>query len=456
MNAAVRDRLTEYVDELSAFARIPSVSSQGRGIAEAAIFTRDALRRRGVAAEIHQTAGNPVVVGSIGHGPHTVLLYNHYDVQPAEPLEAWSSPPFEPELRDGKLYARGIIDDKGEIVARLAALDALRARYGDELPLRLTFFIEGEEESGSPNLEAFIAAQRELLAADACIWEAGSVDERGRPLIWLGVRGLLSVELIATTLSHDAHSGWAHALPNAAWRLQAALATLCDARGTVTVDGFCDDVRGPTARQRELLEAMPDELPNYRREFGIAQALGGREGIELRAAVFAPTCNIAGLWSGHLGPGSKTVIPATAHARLDFRLVPDQDPERCLNALRTHLATRGFDDVAVVASERNQRAACSDPDHPFVRCTIATLRDSYGCEPVVAPLVGGTGPAAFVAHHLGVPFASIGCSYPGGRKHAPDENIRLEDFVRGASAIAALLERYASTGSSAPSVAASM
>ncbi len=451
----LRRNLDGYIEELCSFARIPSVSSQHRGIDDAAAWVREALRGRGVDAEMRPTAGNPVVVGSIGSAARTVLLYNHYDVQPAEPLEAWTSAPFEPQLRDGKLYARGIIDDKGEIVARLAALDLLRERYGENLPLRLTFFVEGEEENGSPNLEPFVAANRELLAADACIWEAGSTDGEGRPQIWLGVRGLLAVELVATTLVHDAHSGWAHALPNAAWRLHAALATLRDEQDNVAISGFCDDVRGPSARQQELLAAMPDELPSYRREFGIARTPGGREGIALREAVFAPTCNIARMWSGHTGAGTKTIIPATAHAAIDFRLVPDQDPDRCLAALRAHLDACGFEDIEILSPERGQRAACSDPDHPFIRCTIDTLRELYAAEPLVAPMVGGTGPASVVAHYLGVPFASIGCSYPGGRKHAPDENIRLDDFVRGAAAIAEVLERYGRASGSAPSKIAS-
>jgi len=452
----IADRLDGYVAELTQFASIPSVSSQHRGISEASAWIRDALQRRGANAEIYPTAGHPVVVGSIGSGPRTVLLYNHYDVQPAEPFDAWTSPPFEPTLRDGKLYARGAIDDKGEIVARLAALDSLLARYGGALPIRLVFFVEGEEESGSPNLEPFLRAHGDLLAADACIWEAGMVDDRGRPNVWLGVRGLLGVELVVKTLEHDAHSGWAHALPNAAWRLHAALATLRDENGNVAVDGFCDDVRGPTPRQHELLAAMPDEEPAYRRQYGITHTPGDRHGIALREAIFAPTCNIAGIWSGHVGEGRKTVIPSVAHAVIDFRLVPDQDPARCLAALRAHLDKRGFGDVEIRSHETSERAACCDPDHPFIRITIDTLREAYGSEPLVSPMVGGTGPAAHVVNHLGIPFASIGCSYPGARKHAPNENIRLDDFVRGAAAIAQVLERYAYADASADRTVASM
>ncbi len=444
MDAAsyVERNLGRYVAELSEFASIPSVSSQSTGIVEAAQWLQRALERRGVNARILPTAGNPVVVGTFGSGARTVLLYNHYDVQPPEPIDAWTTPPFEPTLRDGKLFARGVMDDKGEIVARLAALDVLRERYGDELPLALTFFVEGEEENGSPNLEPFILEHRDLLAADACIWEAGQVDGDGRPYLWLGVRGLLYVELIARTLRHDAHSGWAHVLPNAAWRLIDALMTLRDRDGNVTIHGFGEGLTGPTARQYELLRDMPDEAATYRAEYGVERFAGGREGVAQREAVFLPTCNISGIWAGHIENGNKTVIPGSAHARIDFRLAPDQDPERCLNAVREHLRQHGFGDIELVARE-GQRAACSDPDHPFIELAIDVLREHYGCDPLVTPMVGGTGPAAHVVRHLGVPFASIGCSYPGSRKHAPDENVRLSDFVRGAGAIADLLDRYA-------------
>jgi len=440
--AFVARNLDAYVQELSDFARIPSVSSQDTGIPEAARWLAQALRRRGVETQVLSAGGNPVVVGHVGHGDRTVLLYNHYDVQPPEPLDEWTSPPFEPTLRDGKLFARGVIDDKGEIIARLAALDTLRERYGEDLPLRLTFFVEGEEESGSRTLETFIAQHCDLLSADACIWEAGQIDGEGRPQIWLGVRGLLFVELCARTMRHDAHSGWAHALPSAAWRLVHALATMRGEGDSITVDGFDTGATGPTKRQRELLHAMPDEETTYRNEYGVDRFVAGRRGYALREAVFSPTCNISGLWAGHIESGHKTVLPATANARLDFRLAPGQDPQTVLQALRSHLARHGLGDIEVAPSGAASTAACSDPDHPFIALTIDVLREHYGKEPIVAPLVGGTGPAAHVVRHLGIPFAGIGCSYPGACKHAPDENIRLEDFVRGASAIADLLERF--------------
>jgi acetylornithine deacetylase/succinyl-diaminopimelate desuccinylase-like protein len=444
MRAYIERNLERYVDELSALCRFPSVATNPAAIDDSARFLVDALQRRGVAARLVPTAGYPVVFGEIGAGTRTLLLYNHYDVQPAEPLGAWDSAPFEPVRRDGTLVARGAVDDKGETVARLAALDALLDRHPDGLPLRIVFLIEGEEESGSPNLEPFLAANRDLLRADACIWEAGMVDGEGRPQIWLGVRGFLGVELRVRTLAHDGHSGWAHALPNAAWRLIRALSTLVDDDDErIRIDGFYDDVRAPSSAQERLLAEMPPEEDHYRQEYGIGRLVAGREGLELRRALFLPTCNISAIDAGGIDTG-KTIVPGEARVAIDFRLVPDQDPDDLMRKLRAHLDRHGFQDVAI-DGQQSLRAATVDPDHPFVALASAVARESYGSAPLVAPIVGGSGPAAHVVNRLGVPFVSLGCSYPGARKHAPNENIRLADFVNGASCIANVMERFAVT-----------
>lgn len=439
--AFIERNLERYLDELGALCRFPSVAANSEAIEGCARYLVDALKRRGVAARLLPTSGNPVVVGEIGDGPRTLLLYNHYDVQPAEPLDAWDSPPFEPVRRNGMLVARGVIDDKGETVARFAALDALLERHRGGLPLRIVFLIEGEEEIGSPNLEQFLIANRDVLRAEGCIWEAGMVDGDGRPQIWLGVRGFLGVELRVRTLAHDGHSGWAHALPNAAWRLVRALSTLVDEDERIRIHGFYDDVRAPSAAQERLLAQMPPEDEHYRREYGVARLVAGREGLGLRRALFMPTCNISAISAGNVGSG-KTIVPGEARVAIDFRLVPDQDPADLLGKLRAHLDRNGFQDVAIDA-EQSLRAATVDPDDPFVALASAVAQETYGLPPMVAPIVGGSGPAAHVVNHLGVPFVSLGCSYPGGRKHAPNENIRLADFVQGATCIANVMERFA-------------
>lgn len=439
--ALIERNLERYIDDLSSLCRFPSVAANRVAIEGCAAFLVDALTRRGVKAQLVPTGGNPVVFGEIGDGPRTLLLYNHYDVQPAEPLAAWDSPPFEAARRNGTLVARGVIDDKGETVARFAALDALLERHRGGLPLRIVFLIEGEEEAGSGNLEPFLIEHRKRIRADACIWEAGMVDGEGRPQISLGVRGFLGVELRVRTLAHDGHSGWAHALPNAAWRLVRALSTLADDDAHIRVDGFYDDVRPPTPAQEELLAEMSPEDEHYRREYGVARLVAGREGLELRRSLFMPTCNVSALAAGDAG-GDKTIIPAEARAVLDFRLVPDQVPSDLLCKLRAHFDRHGFDDLEIAAGSTLQPATV-DPEDPFVRIAVSAAEETYGMTPLVAPIVGGSGPAALVAHHLGVPFVSLGCSYPGARKHAPNENIRLADFVLGATCIANVMERFA-------------
>ena len=436
----IRDHVDERMAELAHFCTIPSIAADRPAVHDCVTLVRQLLERRGFAVDVVPTAGNPAIIATLGEGERTLLLYNHYDVQPADPIDAWESPPFQPTRRNGSLYARGAIDDKGEIVARLAAIDALLARYG-KLPFKLTLLVEGEEEIGSNNLEPLLQQQRDRLAAAACIWEAGSSDHRGRPEIWLGVRGELYVELTAKTLNRDAHSGSAHILPNAAWRLIRALVSLKDESERILIPGFYDDVKGPSPSQQALLERL-DLEEEFGREYGVATFTAGRKGLELAAAVFQPTCNICGIWAGYINEGTKTVIPATAAAKLDFRLVPDQDPGRLEAALRAYLEARGFGDLTVYVHSA-QRAAASDPNDPFVQLAIASARDAYGCEPVVYPLIGGTGPAELFNRHLGVPFVSLGCAYPGSRKHAPNEHIRIEDFVRGSFCIATLMERFA-------------
>ncbi|HLW37734.1 MAG TPA: M20/M25/M40 family metallo-hydrolase [Candidatus Eremiobacteraceae bacterium] len=436
----IRDHAAARMAELAHLCEIPSVASDRTAVDHCVDQIGRALRERGFRVEVLPTAGNPAVYAEQGDGSQTLLLYNHYDVQPADPVSAWQTPPFQPQQRNGSLFARGAIDDKGELVARFAAIDALLAKYGS-LPLRIKLLIEGEEETGSQNLEPLLQRERERLRSQGCIWEAGSSDAVGRPEIWLGVRGELYVELTVRTLNRDAHSGSAHILPNAAWRLLRALATLKDENEKILIEHFYDDVKAPTPAQQALLAKL-DVEDEFRREYGVERFVAGRSGLALAAAVFQPTCNICGVWSGYTEEGTKTVIPSQASAKIDFRLVPDQDPATIEGLLRRHLDTHGFEDVQV-RTHSAQIASVSDPGDPFVQLAIDAARDTSGLEPVVYPLIGGTGPAALFTRHLQVPFVSLGCAYPGSRKHAPDEHIRVQDFIRGADCIATLMDRVA-------------
>src|SRR5438105_3247797 len=310
------DVLTSYLEThadeaqtlLEQLCRQPSVAAQNLGMAEMADLIETLLSEVGFRTQRLLTEGAPpAIYGELrGRSDYTLLLYNHYDVQPAEPLELWQTPPFEPTVRDGKLFARGASDNKGEIATRLAAIRALSAAYG-ELPITIRWIIEGEEEIGSPHFEAIAKANATLLQADGCIWEGSGFDVERRPKLVLGTKGLLYVQLDVQATGIDTHSGSAPILPSAAWRLIQALATLRTPEGHVRIPGFYDAVRAPSAAQLSALADQPNQDAQLREAYQVEQFVDGLSGAALLERLsFTPTCNIAGLVSGYTGQGSKT------------------------------------------------------------------------------------------------------------------------------------------------------
>jgi acetylornithine deacetylase/succinyl-diaminopimelate desuccinylase-like protein len=458
LDRAVEDGLERGLSELAGLVAVPSVAAQpGSPMREGAEAVADLFRARGFEARLVPTRGGPPVVfaedRSAGADAPTVLLYNHYDVQPAEPFDLWDSDPWtlRVDRAEGTAYGRGASDDKGHIICRLMALDALKAANGGRLPVNVKAVVEGEEEIASVHLPEWIADHHNILAADVCLWEFGGVDEGGHPEIICGLRGIAYFELHARTIAYDAHSGVGGSLlPNAAWRLTWALATLKDADERIQLPGHYDAVRPATDDDLELLAALPSEEAYLKREFALPDFLGGATGVEYRRRqVFEPTCTICGLSSGYQGAGAKTVLPAQAMAKVDFRLVPDQDPEAVRQALRAHLDARGFSDIEIVYLG-GQRPGRVDPKHPLVRLAADTARDVYGKEPAVVPLVGGSGPIHPFVVGLRQPVVTCGCGYPGSKVHAPNENLRLNDLVLGAKHtarfIASLAEGDAASG----------
>ena len=369
------------------------------------------------------------------------MFYNHYDVQPPEPLDQWHSPPFAAEIRDGHFYARGVADNKGNLVARLAAVEAWRAVRGG-LPLDVLFVVEGEEEIGSPHLGAFAARHRDRLQADGCIWESGYRDGRGRLEILLGVKGILAVDLSVRCVSRDLHSASAAIVPSAAWRLIWALDSLKGPDERVRIAGFYDDVRPPDERDRAMLAAWDYDAAGMLHNVGAGQFLLGLEGEALKEKyLFQPTCNICGVHTGYGGPGVKTVLPAEARAKLDFRLVPDQDPHDVLAKLRAHLDAQGFADVEIEA-EGPEFPARTDPGDPLVGAVVRAARRAYDAEPMVMPLMAATGPMYELCQRWGLPAAGAGIGWIGSRVHAPDENVRLEDLRHGIHHIALIMDEF--------------
>ena len=445
IDAYLEAHLAESIAELSRLAAQPSVAAQNWGLDECAALVGKMLQARGFHVETIATGGAPVVYAErAGRSDKTLLFYNHYDVQPAEPLDLWLTPPFEPTLRDGKLYARGVSDDKGHITSRLFAIDALLAVTGD-LPCNVKFVIEGEEETSSLHLHDFVHSNREKLAADACIWEFGRVDHREVPILDLGLRGICYVELSVETAKIDVHSGIGGSIfPNAAWRLVWALNAIKGADGKVRIPGFYDPVQPPTPRDIELMQAQPDVVEEYQTRYGVKQFLNGLTGgVELRIAeIFEPTCTICGLTSGYQGPGSKTVLPARASAKVDFRLVPDQTPQAVFAGLRAHLDAEGFSDIDVTLLG-GESPARTDPNDPFVSLVAQTAEPVYGVPMQLVPMLGGSGPNHVFIEQLKLPIATAGIGYPGTQAHAPNENVRLDLYLKGARHIARILSAFA-------------
>ncbi|HEU4673498.1 MAG TPA: M20/M25/M40 family metallo-hydrolase, partial [Candidatus Limnocylindrales bacterium] len=434
LDRLVDERLAAWTDELAQFCRFPSEEGDVGALRGAADWTAERLRAAGADVRVIDLPDRPevppLVVGEIGSGPRTVNLVQHYDVQPAVPLELWTKPPYEPEVRDGRLFARGATDNKGEFLPRLWAVEAYREAIG-ELPVRLRFLVEGEEESGSPSLNALLDRAPELRQADAALIEGGGLAPDDRPEIAGGGRGIIVVRLHVRTIAYDAHSSAAVILPNAAVRMAQALASMYTADGLPAVEGLDVGVRPPTPAQLDVVAHMPlERLDDDRREYGVDRFIGGRDGREaLHAMTFAPTLNVQGLWSGFIGEGDKTITPAEADARLDIRIVPDQVPEAVVDAVRRHLANAGFDDVEVRLEEA-EPAWWTPPDHPLLDAAARASEAIVGKPTSRYVSMPGTVPMHQVCAPHRVPCTLLGAGRDDCHAHAPDENVRIDDLGR--------------------------
>lgn len=439
----VDERATRWTEELIEFCRIPSETDQQAPLRLAAEWTAERLRQAGAAVRVlERPDAPPLVIGELGDGPRTLLSQDHYDVQPATPLDLWTSPPFAPEVRGGRLYARGAADDKGEFLFRLQAVEALQDALG-KLPCRVRFIVEGEEESGSKHLAAYLADHPDLVEGHGALIEGGGVDEKGRPMLVCGVSGLAYVQLSVRTLAYDAHSGGARLLPNAAWRLVQALATLRGPNDTITIDGLFDHVRRPTEAQLAHLRTLPFEEEEIKRIYSCTAFVSGRTGFEAQVAdTFEPTCNIAGIVSGFTGPGEKTITPCEATAKLDLRLVPDLTPELALRCLREHLDRRGFADVAIVPGS-GEEPYWTPIDDPMVDAAAAAHAGVFADEPLRFFSMAGTAPLHQLCAPHRLPITCIGGSDAEVRAHAPDESCDLALMLKGARVMGRFLIGFA-------------
>ncbi len=440
----VQDQTPAALDDLRRLLRQPSIAASGEGITECAALVASLLGEAGAKVTVIRASGaSPLLIGEFaGAADRTLLFYNHYDVQPPDPLDEWTTPPFEPAVRDGNLFARGAADNKGDLTSRVWAVKALRAVRGG-LPCRVKFIVEGEEETGSGSFEHYVHENREALQGDACIWEFGERDMKERLVLNAGVKGICYLDLSLEATARDLHSSIGAIVEGGAMRLIWALGTLKDpATGRVRVPGFYDRVRAPSPEEQAIVRALPFDEEERKAHYGVTSFIGGKTGNAAQYDFyFSPTCTVCGFLSGYTGPGSKTVLPRRATAKVDFRLVPDQDPEEIMELVRRHFATQGYPEIGV-QSLGGERPYRSPLDDPFIQMAARVAGEATGRPVLLKPTSAGTGPMYPVATTLRVPIISLGGGYWGSRGHAPDEHIRLADFEETIYMMARLIEGF--------------
>jgi acetylornithine deacetylase/succinyl-diaminopimelate desuccinylase-like protein len=428
-----------FVARVMDYVRHPSISAQNIGIAEVGAMLLEMLTRLGLDAQSIPTARHPMILGRWDKKPGapTVLLYGHYDVQPPEPLELWLSPPFEPTIRDGRIWARGIGDNKGQHFAQLLAIEAHLAVTGT-LPCNVVVLLEGEEEIGSPHIADFVRDHRELLKADLVVTADGPLHASGKPVVTFGVRGVASFELRARTASRDMHSGnFGGVAPNAVWSLVHLLATMRDASGKITIDGLHDRIIPPTNAEREIAAGLPLDLAGTMAELGLKRLDAPADRPFYDRLMFHPTLTINGLHGGYGGPGSKTVLPCEAVAKCDIRLVEAMTPDDVFGKVAAHVK-RHAPDVAFIALGGMLPSKTSF-ENPFAPAVIEAVRLGNGTNPLLFPALGGSLPDYVFTKILGLPAFGTPYANADEANHAPNENLSLDCFHNGIRTGAALL-----------------
>jgi acetylornithine deacetylase/succinyl-diaminopimelate desuccinylase-like protein len=453
--------MSTYVDsnrarihaELFDFLRIPSVSARSDHDGDtkrAAEWVAKQLESVGLETVIHPTDGHPVVVGSWRGAPTgapTVLVYGHYDVQPAEPLELWQSPPFEPAIRDGKIFARGSVDDKGQLFLHIKALEQLRAAHGT-LPINVIVVAEGEEEIGSEHLPSFIERHAKELACDAVVISDSAMFAPGIPSILSSLRGLAYFQIDVVGPSVDLHSGsYGGAVINPAMALARILATMHDDRGHVAISGFYDSVREWDHAAREGIRALPFDDEHFREETG-APSLGGEAGYTTLERIWSrPTCEVNGLLSGYTGEGAKTVLPSRAMAKVSCRLVPDQTPDVIEQAMHAHVKRVAPPGVTVTVTHlHGGKPWRAEARGPVVDAARSALRNAFGRDPVIVGEGGSIPIVSDFERVLNAPVILIGFGLPGENAHAPNEWMSVENLEKGIGAVAEMWSALGRSG----------
>ena len=435
-----------FVSRLMDYVSNPSISAQNIGIREVSMLLVGILKGLGMDAEAVPTSGHPMVLGRRGDDldKPTVLLYGHYDVQPPEPLELWHSPPFEPEIRDGRIWARGVGDNKGQHFAQLLAIESHLAVHGT-LPCNVIFLLEGEEEVGSPHIAEFVRKHAARLKADLVLTADGPLHPSGQPLITFGVRGMAGFELRAKTANSDAHSGnYGGVMPNAIWQLVHLLSTMKRPDGTITIEGLSDPVAPPTKAELAASKALPHDHAAFLARTGMAKLDEPTDRAFFDRLMFHPTLTINGLHGGYDGPGSKTVLPAEAVAKCDIRLVEAMTPDQALGCVRAHVKKHA-PDVAFIPMG-GMLPSKTPMDAPFAEAVKQAVTRGHGTVPLLYPVVGGSLPDYVFTKILGLPAYVTPYANADEANHAPNENMEIALFLKGIRTGAALLAALGDAG----------
>ena len=435
----------EAVQDLQTLVQQPSISAQNIGLEDCAKLVKALMDKDNLDAQLHELEGGPPVIFGHMRSPNakkTMLCYSHYDVQPPEPLEAWShGGPWSGKIVDGVLYGRGATDNKSGVLAFNKAAKAFMAVRG-ELPVNLKFLIEGEEEIGSVHLGPWAKANAKLLEADGMHCLDGSVDiATGLPDVDLGLKSVMFVELIARGANSDVHSLNFPLLPSPAWDLIRALNSLMDENRRILIDGWYDGLYELQEEDEQQLEekARRVDLNKLKEDWGISEFALGRDGVDaIRARAYEPTANIAGLISGYTGAGSKTIVPNEARAKMDFRLIPNIQPEDALRKLKAHLVKHGFGHIEVKGEARAEPPYKISVKESMAQAVIKAATDVYG----EVPIVNGVSAEGTILKHVWIPCVLTGFANPGANLHAPDENIHVAHYIKGIKYAAAIMEAF--------------
>ncbi len=441
----VNSHMKNLVSDLQILIRQPSVSAKNEGIEECAKLVKKLLIKSGIKSEILRLKKNvaPIVYGEIkskSNPSKTLLFYNHYDVQPAEPFDQWDFPPFSGKIKGNKIFGRGSTDDKGELITRIKAVEAFLKTTGD-VPCNIKFVIEGEEETGSAHIEDYLKKHKKKFSCDGVIWEFGYVDPKNKPIISLGMKGLLFVELSVVESIRDAHSSLAVLIKNPAWRLIEALKTIRDKNGKILIKDWYKDVKPLSKTDLELISKEPFDEKSFKKEFDIDSFVDNMRGMDAKKAlVSGATCNIAGFVSGYTGEGAKTVLPGKALVKIDFRLVPQMDPKKQISRLKNHLKSKGFSDINIKVFH-GEAAVRTNPSDPFVTTVKDAADESFG-NSILNVSNAGTGPMFSFTNILKSPCISIGSTYIFSRIHSPNEFARIDLLQKTTKCICLIMEKF--------------